>query len=851
MKPVIRFFALLLFISVSSIPLFAQTPGDLDTSFHIRTNYGALFPIEKAWPLADGSVMCYSTGGNYFSGRPTGSFFRLLSNGELDTTNPSVPFSFSIECGMCACYLWGDVNVTSTGKAYAWSSAGFHLNQKKISKRLIRFTQTGLDTLLTQDATVISSLLNRMPLFLRTSGSGILIPSTNGIKYYSEDLVADSVHGNFATGANESIKMQCLNDTAATFLLDSAGKYFLLPYSQSLLKFRDKIRIQPKKNAAPFLLGMDAASRVYEYYPYSDTVQSKVYHKIYRRKLTGEPDSGYTITLLSTGWVPIQNFEILPNGKVIYSGTYIFSAANGLLVDSVSIKKTLSVKTDTYQVEMGPDSNNHWTYQRKDADGVQILVEKKTRFGPNGEIKEVLADKQGRALIWGDFTETDGIPTVHLARLEKNGLIDSTFQCSLFKAGDKGNLKHISIDSATQKILIINSLPFGSLSRLVYRLLPNGSLDTSFNYQGIQSYASSITEIRGADRMISGSILLTVQFSNPSDSMRSHLIKLASNGSIDNTFLVRSCQQMYPNLYYGNCERTKFFTVERLYPNMLRVQIRRIYCGDTPVCKSATENEIQYWDISRFIDSTGSDIQPPQGPDVYDDYWTAKDLPQNAHCLFYNERNAVNSELQIDSTFKVRNADGTDYNDQIWPVAKVTHGDLFYVKYISYPDRGYRASNFPYVTSLPSQNQLIKSNSLGYIDTTFGSNIYYGNINSVAIPDTAHLYIAGSFNLRNYKTIPPLVRIHNGRSTVTANAKNQSAQNSVRVYPNPIRETLFLSGWKPGTELMVTNVQGKVWFHETVTESIRTESLRLVPGIYFWKATRNGSTQGFGKLVKE
>lgn len=374
MKPAIRFFSFLSFVFLFSNRLFAQAPGDLDTSFHLRTNYGALFPVEKAWPLADGSVMCYTTGGNYFSGRPTGSFFRLLANGDLDTTNSSVPFSFSIDCGFCTCFLWGNVDVSSTGKAYVWSAAGFHLNQKKISKRLIRFTQTGLDTVLPQDASVLSSLLNRKPLFLRTSGSGILISSSNGIKYYSEDLVADSVHGNFATGANESIKMQCLNDTAATFLLDSAGKYFLLPYSQSLLKFRDKIRIQPKKNATPYLLGMDAASRVYEYYPYSDTVQSKIYHKIYRRKLTGEPDSGYTITLLSTGWVPIQNFEIEPSGKVIYSGTYIFSAANGLLVDSISPRFTLSVKSDSYQVEMGSDSNNHWTYQRKDADGTQILI---------------------------------------------------------------------------------------------------------------------------------------------------------------------------------------------------------------------------------------------------------------------------------------------------------------------------------------------------------------------------------------------------------------------------------------------------------------------------------------------
>lgn len=463
----------------------------------------------------------------------------------------------------------------------------------------------------------------------------------------------------------------------------------------------------------------------------------------------------------------------------------------------------------------------------------------------------MLADNQGRALIWGDFTETDGIKTIHLARLQKNGLVDSTFQCSLFKPGDKGILKHISIDSATQKILIINSLPFGSRSRFIYRLLPDGSLDTTFDYQGIQNYPSSISEIRGADRTISGSIILTVQFSNPSDSMKSHLIKLKANGSIDNAFLVRSCQEMYPNLYYGNCERTTLFKVERLNPNLFRVQIRSIFCGPPPQCKSATENDVQYWDISRFVDSTGSDMQPPQGPDVYNNYWTARDLPKNAHCLFYNDLSVVNSDLQIDSTFKVRNADGTDNSEHMLPLARVEHGDLFYTKYVPYPNREYQTFSQPYALPLPSQNQLVKSNSLGYIDTTFSSNIYYGNINSISIPDTAHLYLAGSFNLRNYKTVPPLVRIHNARSTVTANIQKRSEQNTVRIYPNPIRETLFLSGWKPGTELMVTNVQGKVLFHETVTESIRTESLRLLPGIYFWKATRNGSMQGFGKLVKE
>ncbi|HPI11303.1 MAG TPA: hypothetical protein PLK63_09715, partial [Catalimonadaceae bacterium] len=81
MKPVIRFFAFLCFVFLFSTRLFAQAPGDLDTSFHFRTNYGALFPIEKAWPLADGSIMCYSAGGNYFSGKKTGNYFKIKPNG--------------------------------------------------------------------------------------------------------------------------------------------------------------------------------------------------------------------------------------------------------------------------------------------------------------------------------------------------------------------------------------------------------------------------------------------------------------------------------------------------------------------------------------------------------------------------------------------------------------------------------------------------------------------------------------------------------------------------------------------------------------------------------------------------
>ncbi len=47
--------------------------------------------------------------------------------------------------------------------------------------------------------------------------------------------------------------------------------------------------------------------------------------------------------------------------------------------------------------------------------------------GPNGEIKDLAIDPQGRILIAGRFTEVDGVPRRFLARLHQNGSLDTGF----------------------------------------------------------------------------------------------------------------------------------------------------------------------------------------------------------------------------------------------------------------------------------------------------------------------------------------------------------------------------------------------------------------------------------------
>jgi hypothetical protein len=474
---------------------------------------------------------------------------------------------------------------------------------------------------------------------------------------------------------------------------------------------------------------------------------------------------------------------------------------------------------------------------------------------------KVQSDQEGRALISGDFTEVDGIQYPWLARIGKNGFVDTSFQMNTFLPGDSGKTVLFDLNKTTGQILLIRSKSSGTKNRFAYRIFSDGTIDSNFAATNLSGFPHPVKEIQAGNILESGSILLVVRFNDPDDPMNSYLIKLNPNGEKDQQFQIKSRTEFLPE--YAGCSTT-FNRIRILRPNLIQFELTG-FCtggGDDPPCKSVSHPQIHETSIGIQFDTTGTELvgQPFQFalgtilqiPNFNTGKSTLFLSGQPVTPPYSSSVYLINDDNSLDSNFRTRNPDGSQIINYPRPLTGIHGGDYLFATDVEYQNLQTTIYDYDGIYFIPvMQTSLMKLNENGILDTSFHQNLFYSGISSIAQPDSSHLYIAGGFRVRNYEVVPPLVRIHNARSNVTANAQTRLAQSTIRVYPNPIRETLFLSGWKPGTELMLTNVQGKVLFHETVTESIRTESLRLLPGIYFWKATRNGSMQGFGKLVKE
>ncbi|MEO6181575.1 MAG: delta-60 repeat domain-containing protein, partial [Verrucomicrobiota bacterium] len=99
--------------------------------------------------------------------------------------------------------------------------------------------------------------------------------------------------------------------------------------------------------------------------------------------------------------------------------------------------------------------------------------------GANGWVYAIAVQNDGRIVIGGDFTEFSGRPRNRVARLESDGSLDATFTPG---AGPDNGIRSVVIQG-DQKILLggvfkyFNDVPLNHIARLNF----NGSVDTSFD----------------------------------------------------------------------------------------------------------------------------------------------------------------------------------------------------------------------------------------------------------------------------------------------------------------------------------------------------------------------------------
>jgi len=151
-----------------------------------------------------------------------------------------------------------------------------------------------------------------------------------------------------------------------------------------------------------------------------------------------------------------------------------------------------------------------------------------TGTGPNEAITRVMSQSDGRILILGDFTEVNGVAQKGLSRLEIDGTLDETF---LIGSGNNGRIKDMMIKNDLI-YLVGDFTELNGLNRQrIARLSQDGGVDSTFmTSQGINGAVYTITALEN------GKVLITGNFHTYEGYNRKGIVLLNDDGTVDSSF---------------------------------------------------------------------------------------------------------------------------------------------------------------------------------------------------------------------------------------------------------------------------------------------------------------------------
>ena len=148
-----------------------------------------------------------------------------------------------------------------------------------------------------------------------------------------------------------------------------------------------------------------------------------------------------------------------------------------------------------------------------------------------GFTRSIIQDSNGKYVIGGDFTSYSGVTANRIIRLNDDGTIDNTFS---YGTGFNGAVQPECIIQDTNGKYVIGgafSTYSGISSSRIVRLNSNGTIDNTFNIgTGFNSNVQSIIQDSNGKYVIGG--YFTTYNGTPSN----RIIRLNNDGSIDNTF---------------------------------------------------------------------------------------------------------------------------------------------------------------------------------------------------------------------------------------------------------------------------------------------------------------------------
>ena len=153
----------------------------------------------------------------------------------------------------------------------------------------------------------------------------------------------------------------------------------------------------------------------------------------------------------------------------------------------------------------------------------------KTGVGTDAKIYALALQPDGKIIIGGDFFNYNGTPSNHLARLNINGTIDTSFHLG---SGTDYHIKAICVQTDGKVLMGGNFLHYnGTSCNRIIRINPDGSVDTTFNPGAA---ANGTVECIALQK--DGKIIVGGSFTNFNGTLDIRIARLDSNGTIDSSF---------------------------------------------------------------------------------------------------------------------------------------------------------------------------------------------------------------------------------------------------------------------------------------------------------------------------
>ena len=231
----------------------------------------------------------------------------------------------------------------------------------------------------------------------------------------------------------------------------------------------------------------------------------------------GAMDPAYNVDNQSDSYPPdnpvpgansaINAVAIDANGRAVIGGD--FDAFNSTPINYIARLQTNGLMDDTFTTGLGR--------------------------GPNSFVNAVTLDASGRIIIGGNFTSVNASNAFHIARLNVNGALDTSFATGF---GFNGNVYALAVD-ANGNILVGGDFTSFNTTNCnhIARLLPSGALDTSFlpsSGLGVANGTDQDVHAVATDNL--GNVILGGDFTLVNGTNWNHIARLLPSGSLDTSF---------------------------------------------------------------------------------------------------------------------------------------------------------------------------------------------------------------------------------------------------------------------------------------------------------------------------